>query len=160
LTFPGCLGCGPGARGWGSKSIGRVIPVPRCWDRLPVQEAARSGDRPVAPTSTRPSAVRGEPLADPSHGKEDASWFLKPRPLPPGLAPNRRPPLERRSIQAALSGSRVFQASTSGGGLTFNPTSDRDKTRRGGDAGPGRRKDAGKAATRLREDGETQIFAG
>jgi len=92
LTFPGCLSRGPGARVWGSKSIGRVIPVPGGWDRLPVQQAARSGDRPVAPTRTKPSTVLWERLADPAHEMEGASWFLNPRPLPLGLAPGQGPP--------------------------------------------------------------------
>src|SRR5512136_2134616 len=87
LTFPGFPGCGPGARAWGSKSIGRVIPVPGGWAGLPVQQAARSGDRPAASARTRPFRVWKERLADPAHGMEDASWFLNPRPLPPGLAP-------------------------------------------------------------------------
>ena len=88
---------GPGARGWGSRSIGRAIPVPGGWDRLPVQKADRSGDRPVVPTRTKPSTELRERSADPAHEREDALWFLNPRPLRPGLAPEQTPSFERFS---------------------------------------------------------------
>ena len=74
-----------------SKSIGRVVPVPGCWDWFPVQEAGRSGDhhalRVIAPTRTQPSRGLQERMARPIHEMEDASWFLNPRALHPGRAP-------------------------------------------------------------------------
>jgi hypothetical protein len=119
LTFPGSLGCGPGARGWGSKSIGRVIPVPRCGDRLPVQEAAPSGDRPVAPTRIRASAVQGGTVGRPVPWKGGRLMVFEAQALAPGPGTRSTATVRWRSIQAALSGSRGFQASTSGGGYDF-----------------------------------------
>jgi hypothetical protein len=110
---------GPGARGWGSKNIGRVIPVPGSRGLHPTQEAARLGDRPVAPARISPSTGLGQRLADPAHIVKDALWFLNPRPLPPGLAlaSSRWPPLAWRPFQSAIIGSGAFHTSTSGGGM-------------------------------------------
>ena len=49
LTFPGSLGRGPGSRALPAESIGRVSPFPGDSDRLPQDEAGRSGRPPVRP---------------------------------------------------------------------------------------------------------------
>ena len=115
MTFLGCLGCGPGARSFCAKSIGRAGPLPGGFDRLPKDaagpvpcwcRAGRSGDRtsassaepPVAPTR-REHLHRGFGwLARPVQDAEGASWFLRRRSLPPGLAPGRRPTLAGISL--------------------------------------------------------------
>ena len=98
LTFPGCLGCGPGARSFWAKSIGRGAPFLGGFDRLPQNAAGRSGDRPVPP-AWKEDLHRGfGRLARPVHEMEAASWFLRPRSLPPGLAPNRRLPGDTFSL--------------------------------------------------------------
>ena len=43
MTFPGCWGCGPGARTFCAKSIGRAGPLPGGFDRLPQDTAGRAG---------------------------------------------------------------------------------------------------------------------
>ena len=92
-TFQGCLCCGPGARTFCAKSIGRAGPIPGGFDRLPQDAAGRSKDRPLVPTRRVPLHRRFKRLARLIHEMEAASWFLHRRSLPLGLAPDRKPPL-------------------------------------------------------------------
>jgi hypothetical protein len=89
-AFPGCLSCGPGARTFWAKSIGRAGPLLVGFDRLPQDAAGRSDDQPVAPARKEPLYRRFKRLARLVHEMEATSWFLPRRSLPPGLAPGTR----------------------------------------------------------------------
>ena len=115
MTIPGCLGCGPGARTFWAKSIGRAGPLPGGFGRLPQDAAGRSGDRLVAPTRRKPLHRRFKRLARLVHEMEAASWFLHRRSLPPGLAPDRRPSLSG-PISIRFARFTVFHTSGSAGG--------------------------------------------
>jgi hypothetical protein len=117
LTFPECLSCGPGARTFWAKSIGRAGPLPGGFDRFPQGAAGRSDDRPVAPTRREHLHKKFERLARPVHEMEAASWFLPRRSLPPGLAPDRKPPFGVAPNSIRFERFTVFHTSGSAGGL-------------------------------------------
>ena len=57
LTTPGYLGCGPGAKSFRAKSIGRVGPHPGGSDRLPQDAAGLWAIHRIAPTRIQPKDV-------------------------------------------------------------------------------------------------------
>jgi len=92
LDSSGMLGCGPGARTFWAKSIGRAGPFLAVIGRVPQNGAGnRATGRSPLPGENPFHGGFGR-LARPVHEMEAASWFLPRRSLPPGLAPNRRPP--------------------------------------------------------------------
>ena len=108
MTFPRCLGRGPGVRTWCAKSIGRVSPFPKGSARLPQKEAGPWAIHRIAPTRIQPEDVVLA-LCPPVLWNQRRLIVFAHQVLAPG--PGTRPQTTSKwpPVESALSGSLSFK---------------------------------------------------
>jgi hypothetical protein len=119
LTFPGCLGRGPGSRALAAESIGRVSPFPGGSDRLPQDEAGRSGRPPVAPTRSQNRRGNPRPVGPTRLGPRSCLMISAGNALDSGPGNRGMATFRWCPFIICFERPKVFQASGSAGGHDF-----------------------------------------